>query len=281
MCFFYFRERRAKKKRLGLSTNRIGAFGPLDKTMSTQSKNGRAAQKSVGKTQDAIALLTQDHETVRGLLTQLEETTDRGAKKRAELLAKVALEIRVHARIEEEIFYPAYKEAAKSKEDVKLYFEAAEEHGLVDIVLPALEATEPTDETFGAKSKVLKDLIEHHAEEEETEMFPKAKRLLGKETLTELGAQLAARKEELQAELGARKGSSTPARSGAVNRSLSEDQRGEGAGRSAPARGTSNRSARDEQRGENVGQRNGPKSTGSRGRAKVMAGAQDSDEDEE
>ena len=249
--------------------------------MPTQSKNGRASRKSAGKAQNAIALLKEDHETVRGLLTQLDETTDRGTKKRVELLAKVALEIRVHALIEEEIFYPAYEKAAKNKEDRELYFEAAEEHSLVDIVLPALEATEPTDETFGAKAKVLKDLIEHHAEEEETDMFVKAKKLLGQETLMELGAQLAARKEELKAELGNQKSRSTSARNTAADRPSGDAQNVRSAGRSAPTRGTSNRTSRDEQGGDKVGQSSSSTSTGSRGRAKVMASGQGADEGEE
>jgi len=99
--------------------------------------------------------------------------------------------------IEEEIFYPAYKRAAETRENAIPYFEAQEEHALVAIVLPELEATSPSSEVFGAKAKVLKDLIEHHADEEEDEMLPKAKKLLGKERLGELGAEMAARKEEL------------------------------------------------------------------------------------
>ena len=90
-----------------------------------------------------------------------------------------------------------YHEAERSKEDNKIDLEANEEHALVDIVLPLLEGTDPTAEEFGARAKVLKDLIEHHAEEEENEMLPRAKKLLGKERLVELGAQLTARKEEL------------------------------------------------------------------------------------
>jgi hemerythrin-like domain-containing protein len=145
-----------------------------------------------------LALLEADHETVRNLLEQLEETTSRGERKRADLLAKIGSEVRIHAQIEEEIFYPAYEEAAKSHEDRKLFFEATEEHGLVDIVLPALEETEPSTEEFGAKAKVLKDLIEHHAEEEEGEMFARAKKLLGKARLLELGESLRARRSELE-----------------------------------------------------------------------------------
>src|SRR5213075_1804099 len=127
--------------------------------------------------EDAIALLTSDHETVRDLLAQMDDTTTRGTKKRAELLTKIAREVRIHSRIEEEIFYPAYKDAAKSQEDRKLFFEAKEEHGIVDMVLPALEETDPVSDQFAAKAKVLKDLIEHHADEEEDEMFPRAKKL--------------------------------------------------------------------------------------------------------
>lgn len=154
------------------------------------------------KSQDALALLKRDHGTVRALLSQLAETTTRGTTKRSELLAKIAQEVRVHAQIEEEIFYPAYEAAAEKQDDRKLFFEAVEEHGLVDVVLPALEATDPGDEEFGARAKVLKDLIEHHAEEEEEEMFPKAKKLMGKERLAELGEELAIRKEELLAANG-------------------------------------------------------------------------------
>jgi len=182
-------------------------------------KNNRPA-KAAAKTQDAIALLKQDHETVRHLLTELAETTSRGTKKRLELLAKIGQEIRVHATIEEEIFYPAYKGAAETEEDKKLFFEAAEEHGLVDVVLPALEKADPASEPFGAKAKVLKDLIEHHAEEEETEMFPKAKKLLGKERLLELGEAMAARKKQLKAAASERGRDARPATSrepGAAN----------------------------------------------------------------
>jgi hemerythrin-like domain-containing protein len=148
---------------------------------------------------DATQLLEQDHKTVKKLLASLSETTPRALKKREDLLAQIAQEIRIHAEIEEDIFYPAYEAAARTQEDRKLYYEAAEEHGLVDIVLPALEQIDPSDEVFGAKAKVLRDLIEHHAEEEETEMFPRARKLLGKERLMELGQRLQQRKEEVQA----------------------------------------------------------------------------------
>jgi hemerythrin superfamily protein len=149
---------------------------------------------------NAIELLKEDHKKVRGLLSQLSETTKRAEKTRTELLATIAKEIEVHTKIEEEIFYPAFKEAAGEGEDEAMYFEALEEHHAAgDQVLPDLLATDVTSDKFSGRAKVLKEMIEHHAGEEEKEMFPKARELLGNETLRELGAKMEARKAELMA----------------------------------------------------------------------------------
>ena len=147
---------------------------------------------------DAIALLTEDHKKVRALLTELADTTNRAEKTRSELLAKIATEIEVHTTIEEEIFYPAFKEAGEKGEDNKMFFEAMEEHRAAgELVLPDLLKTDVTTDQFGGRAKVLKELIEHHADEEEKEMFPRARTLLGKEALVDLGERMAARKQEL------------------------------------------------------------------------------------
>jgi hemerythrin-like domain-containing protein len=155
-----------------------------------------ASRKSgAKKAADAIALLKQDHEKVRGLLGQLENAT--GAR-RAKLLGQVEQELKVHTQIEEEIFYPAYRDATRKKEDKKLYFEAVEEHHVVDLVLP--EASDgDSPEELKAKAKVLKELVEHHADEEEKEMFPRARKALDREELRELGERMQERKDELQA----------------------------------------------------------------------------------
>ena len=147
--------------------------------------------------QDAIALLKADHEKVRGLLSKLEETTERAAKSRTKLLADIARELEVHAQIEEEIFYPAYREAVEKKEDRKHFFEALEEHHVVKMVLPEIESTDPASEQFGAKAKVLKELVEHHADEEEKEMFAKARKAMDRAELVELGERMEMRKAEL------------------------------------------------------------------------------------
>jgi hypothetical protein len=104
----------------------------------------------------------------------------------------------VHTTIEEEIFYPAYRDAVKKQEDRKLYQEALEEHHVVDLVMPELEETDAGTEIFSAKAKVLKEVVEHHAEEEEKEMFKRAKQVFEKEELRELGQRMEARKAELQ-----------------------------------------------------------------------------------
>jgi hemerythrin-like domain-containing protein len=110
--------------------------------------------------------------------------------------------VRVHARIEEEIFYPAYHAVAQTPEDARCYYEAIEEHGLVDVVLPGLEDEDPSTLVFSAKAKVLKDLLEHHAKEEEEQMFPRASKLLGKDRLLELGAKMEALRKQLGGEVG-------------------------------------------------------------------------------
>jgi hemerythrin-like domain-containing protein len=162
----------------------------------------RAKRETSMPRKNAITILKQDHETVRGLLEQLEKTTERAAQKRETLLARIAAEVRAHAKVEEEIFYPAFRDAVTKREDRKLYFEAVEEHHVVDLVLPEIEQTDVTAEEFAGKAKVLKDLIEHHAEEEEKEMFPSAKKVLDADELEQLGEQIEQRKQELLAEMG-------------------------------------------------------------------------------
>jgi hemerythrin-like domain-containing protein len=146
---------------------------------------------------NAIALLKEDHQKVRELLSELEETTERASAKRDELLATIERELTIHTKIEEEIFYPAFRDAAQKKDDKDLYYEAIEEHHVVELVLPEIKETDTDSEEFGAKAKVLKDLVEHHAEEEETEMFPRARKLMDREELVRLGGELAKAKESM------------------------------------------------------------------------------------
>jgi hemerythrin-like domain-containing protein len=164
----------------------------------------RRASKSRAAQPDAIAVLKKDHEKVRGLLAQLESSAGKNREKAQLLVTKIDQELKVHTQIEEEIFYPAYRDAVRSKTDKQLYFEAKEEHHVVDLVLPEVTDNEgEADEEFAAKAKVLKELVEHHADEEEKEMFPKARKVLDKSELRDLGERLMQRKQELMEEKGA------------------------------------------------------------------------------
>lgn len=146
---------------------------------------------------NAIDLLKQDHEKVKKLLEEISGTTERAVKKRAELLQKIALELEVHTTLEEEDFYPAFKKAG-AKEETKMYHEAKEEHRAVDsLVLPDLLSTDPGTVEFAGRIKVLKELVEHHIEEEEEEMFKDAQELLSAEQLEELGEQMKQKKLKL------------------------------------------------------------------------------------
>jgi hemerythrin superfamily protein len=148
---------------------------------------------------DAISMLKTDHDKVKKLLTELESTTERGVKTRAELFSTIKGELTVHEVIEEEIFYPALKSHPKAKDIV---LEAFEEHHVVDLLMSELERLDVTDETWGAKALVMKENIEHHIEEEEGEMFRQARQVFDRQELEELGARMAERKASAQQELG-------------------------------------------------------------------------------
>jgi hemerythrin-like domain-containing protein len=147
---------------------------------------------------DAIALLKADHDKVKKLLNELETTTERGVKTRAELFATIKGELTVHEIIEEEIFYPELKAHPKARDIV---LEGFQEHHVVDLLMNELERLDVTDETWGAKAVVMKENIEHHIEEEEGEMFPKARQVFDRAELVDLGERMAARKTSAQREL--------------------------------------------------------------------------------
>ena len=129
---------------------------------------------------DAIAVLKDDHTNIKKHLEELESTTDRGAKRRSQLLRTIKTLLETHTTLEEEIFYPAFQKAARAKEDQKMYFEALEEHNAAKLVLADLERAEIATPSFGGKAKVLKELVLHHAKEEERDMFPAARKHLSK-----------------------------------------------------------------------------------------------------
>jgi hemerythrin-like domain-containing protein len=144
-------------------------------------------------------MLKSDHTTLKRLLRELSETTDRAVKQRESLVSQIERELKTHAQVEEEVFYPAFKAAASKTDAEELFYEAAEEHHVADMVLPALKASNPKSPEFKAKAKVLKDLIEHHIKEEETQMFQVARQLFDEEQLRELGDIMQERRATIEA----------------------------------------------------------------------------------
>ena len=134
---------------------------------------------------DAIALLRQDHREVERLFKQFEKAGPRAHKTRRNLVDKVIKELSVHAVIEEQVFYPAVREAVEETEDTVL--ESLEEHHIVKWTLSELDGMDPEAERFVAKVTVLMESVRHHVEEEEDELFPKVREALSRKQLAELG----------------------------------------------------------------------------------------------
>ena len=152
---------------------------------------------------DPIQLLKKQHREVEALFKKIEKT--RSAEQRRALMLELASNLKLHMTIEEEIFYPAVQQLpAKKAEEMTL--EAYEEHAVVKLVLAELPGVDPEDERFDAKMTVLSELIEHHVDEEENEMFKTAKKL-GTAELNALGDRMAA---EVEAVKGPRRDSPPP-----------------------------------------------------------------------
>jgi len=151
----------------------------------------------MAEAQDAVALLKADHQTVADLFEQFEKASGDGRKEKIAL--QICKELTVHATIEEEIFYPAC-EGKVEEADLK---EAYVEHDGAKVLIAEIEKGGPSDEYYDAKVKVLQEQIEHHVEEEEKRLvgiFSQARK--AGVDMDALGAQLAARKAELMAQIG-------------------------------------------------------------------------------
>ncbi|WP_437588293.1 hemerythrin domain-containing protein [Sorangium sp. So ce1000] len=139
----------------------------------------------------ATSLLEKQHRKVESLFKQLES----GRAEPALVLAELANELAAHMAIEQETFYPAVRQI---KED--LILESYEEHAIAELALKRLLSTSPEDSAFKARVTTLKELIQHHVEEEEEELFPAVEKVVGEERLTELGRSMKAEFEERLAE---------------------------------------------------------------------------------
>ncbi|WP_421854787.1 hemerythrin domain-containing protein [Novosphingobium sp.] len=157
------------------------------------SKTARKSARADAKPVDAIKLLKDDHKEVKGYFKQY-EGLEADEEKQA-LADKICLALTVHAQIEEEIFYPAVREAI---DDDDLLDEAEVEHASAKQLIAEIKSMQAGDRLFDAKVTVLGEYIAHHVEEEEGEMFPESRD--SKIDLKDLGEMLAARKAELMAQ---------------------------------------------------------------------------------
>ena len=147
---------------------------------------------------DAIAMLTEDHNKVKALFKQFEKLKeqDDADEEISDLVAQICAELTIHSTIEEEIFYPAVREAI---DDDDLMDEADVEHASAKELIAELETGSPGDDNYNAKVTVLGEYVGHHVKEEEGEMFPQARKAIDTEAI---GAEMASRKSELKVEMG-------------------------------------------------------------------------------
>jgi hemerythrin superfamily protein len=145
----------------------------------------------------ATDLLKKDHDTVKEMFAEFDGISDKAHQKRSELAEQIFKELRVHAAIEEATFYPAVRQVRdkQAKFDVE---EAMQEHKQIKAAMADIRTVNGAEPAFSAKMKVLKEDVEHHAEEEEKEIFKEARKL-GNERLEELGDELQAGKQKLNA----------------------------------------------------------------------------------
>jgi hemerythrin superfamily protein len=144
---------------------------------------------------DAITLLESQHREVEEMFEKFEGLTDRAKASKKKIADQICAALTMHTQIEEEIFYPATRAASKETED--MVDEAVVEHASAKDLIAQILEMDPDDDLYDAKVKVLSEMIDHHVEEEEQEMFPKV-RELGLD-LAALGQEMAMRADELKA----------------------------------------------------------------------------------
>jgi hemerythrin superfamily protein len=167
--------------------------------VATARKSSRRASKSrTDDETDAIEILTEDHRKVDDLFEEYESSKDDADDDvKSELVAAICLALTIHSTVEEEVFYPAARDAL-DEEDADMIDEAEVEHSSIKYLIADLSDMTPSDDLYDAKVKVLSEYVKHHVQEEEGEIFPALR-----DTdldLDALGARLAARKEALREE---------------------------------------------------------------------------------
>ena len=166
---------------------------PTTQSGTTRKTTGTTARRSKN---DAIKLLTADHAKVKKMFKEFQKLSKKNDEAgKEELAAQICKELTIHAQLEEEIFYPAAREAI---DDDNLMNEAAVEHQAAKDLIKRIQSTESSDPTYDALVTVLGEYVNHHVEEEQNELFPKVEK--AKMDLEEIGSEIAERKEALMEE---------------------------------------------------------------------------------
>lgn len=166
--------------------------------MTTRKQQGQSSKGS----QDAIALLIEDHKKVLKLFKEFEKLKEEEEEERKQqLVTLICAELTIHAQIEEEIFYPAARDAINEQD---ILDEAEVEHAGAKALIAQLSSMEPGDDLYDAKVTVLGEYIEHHVKEEHDELFPKVRK--AKVDIEALGVEMMERKMELQESMGLNEG---------------------------------------------------------------------------
>jgi hemerythrin superfamily protein len=163
-------------------------------TSKSKTRSAAAKKAAATRAKSAINLLKADHREVEDLFSQFSKA--RADERKLQLSRKICMELKVHTQIEEEIFYPACRDAFDEDDLVN---EALVEHQAAKDLIAQIEGMDPSDEMFDARMQVLQEQIEHHVEEEETELFPKAQKT--DMDMQAIGEQLMMRKKQLTAQM--------------------------------------------------------------------------------
>jgi hypothetical protein len=158
-------------------------------------------RKTEGNGEDIFDLIKQDHRAVEALFKKIEATEDEGESEetRGELFGELSENLLAHAHAEQATLYTTLLERMEDREQREMWLEAFEEHGVVEKLVADIEACDTTEERWLAKVIVLKEMVAHHVEEEEKELFKAAKKALTKEEARALADEMRERKAEERA----------------------------------------------------------------------------------
>ena len=166
----------------------------MNKTTTRRSTTNKSTGRATGKAKDTIKLLSDDHKKVKKLFKEYEKLIKKNdAEAKEEMAQQICEELTIHTQLEEEIFYPAAREAIKNN---LLMNEATVEHGSAKELISELESMKTSDPMYDAVVIVLGEYVNHHIKEEEEEIFPKVQK--SKMDLEEIGSEIAERKEDMK-----------------------------------------------------------------------------------